>query len=303
MLFDYGMPQRYAADGINGVVSPDVLAAMTGADICFVNQEFPFGEGGEKADKQYTFIADPTTVSAMLEMGVDGVTIANNHTLDYGRDVFAQNCEILEGAGIKYAGGGENLERAKQLQTFEVHGKKIGFLAASRVIPSGDWNAETSRSGLFTTYDSTDMCEEIRKAKEECDLVFVYVHWGIEKDEYPQEYEYTLAKEYAAAGADAVIGSHPHVLQGIENVDGIPVFYSLGNFIFNTTIERTMMVTATIDADCNITWKVIPCYAANGVTSLAEADKKSNILTYLESISYDAAISEDGIVSWTDAAQ
>ena len=95
---------------------------------------------------------------------------------------------------------------------------------------------------MLATYDPTLLLEEIRKQKQENDYVFVMVHWGIERDERPQEYQRTLGKQYIDAGADLVIGSHPHVLQGVEYYKEKAIVYSLGNFIFGSSIPRTALL-------------------------------------------------------------
>ena len=85
---------------------------------------------------------------------------------------------------------------------------------------------------MLTTYDPKILVDEIKKLREQCDYLVVYVHWGIERSERPEDYQRSLGKQYIDAGADVVIGSHPHVLQGVEYYKGKPIVYSLGNFIF-----------------------------------------------------------------------
>ena len=191
------------------------------ADIYMANQEFPFSDRGTPApDKQFTFRVPPERVSMMHELGIDIVTIANNHTLDYGTDALVDTCTTLENAGIPYVGAGANMDRAKQLETIEVRGRTIGFLAASRVYPDTSWVANSKKPGMVSGYDPSILLKEIEAAGEYCDYLVVYMHWGIERDEKPQEYQRTLGRQLIDAGADLVIGSHPHVLQGIEYYQG-----------------------------------------------------------------------------------
>lgn len=100
------------------------------------------------------------------------------------------------------------------------------------MIPVASWNVENQTPGVFATYDAAALNAKIGETKKECDYLTVYVHWGLEHKEYPEDYEHTLAEGYVNAGADLVIGSHPHCLQGVEYINGKPVFYSLGNFLF-----------------------------------------------------------------------
>ena len=298
VLFDYGMPQHYDESGIAGVVGANLLAKMNEADVCVVNEEFPFGTAGSPAEKEYTFRCNPKYVTALNEMGVDVVSLANNHALDYGTDCLTQTFATLEQAGIKFAGAGPTLDRAKEPQIIEVNDKKIAIVAGSRVVPVASWGASTDRPGMLLCYETDQICESISKAKEQADYVFVFVHWGIERNDFPESYEKSMAAKFAEAGASAVIGSHPHVLQGMEEVSGIPVFYSLGNYIFNVSIEKTMAVTCTISPEGLITWRVIPCQAKNGVTEVAEPEKAAEIWKHVQSLSTNAIINDQGEISW-----
>ena len=91
--------------------------------------------------------------------------------------------------------------------------------------------------GYSTTYDPSILLNEIKAAQGQCDYLVVYVHGGIERNTQPEEYQRTLARQYIDAGADLVVGSHPHVLQGIEYYKGKPILYSLGNFVFGSVIS------------------------------------------------------------------
>lgn len=295
--FAYTFEENYKAGGIENVVSKPLLSELQDVDVLMMNEEFPFSTRGTQApDKQYTFRIDPKYVSAFTEMGVDIVSLANNHALDYGTDALEDSFSTLDGAGIKYAGAGDTQDRARELQVFEVNGKKFGYLAASRVIPVGSWNIENGQPGMFCTYDETKLLADIKAAKEKCDFLTVYVHWGIERNTTPEGYQTSLGKEYVEAGADLVIGAHTHCLQGIQYFDGKPVFYSLGNFIFNGTIEKTAAVKVTVDADGNTSYQLLPASATGGTTNLLTGTQATELYDYVEGLSYDVEITEDGIV-------
>lgn len=249
--------------------------------------------GGTQAeDKQYTFRTDPSYSSIFTDMGIDIVTLANNHVLDYGQEVLSQTFQTLDEKGILYAGAGESVEEASALRTIEANGETYGFLAASRVIPVTSWNVENSQPGVFTTYDKTALVHAIEKAKDNCDFLTVYVHWGIERNTMPEDYQTELAHAYIDAGADLVIGAHPHVLQGIEEYQGKMIFYSLGNFIFNQSIEKTMLVRVTKE-NGQIRYSILPAFAA-GAKTQPYTDTES-FYRYLESISFGISVT-DGIV-------
>ena len=288
----------YKNNGVTGLVSEEILAEMQNADIMMVNHEFQFSTRGEPMeDKQFTFQTDPKNVQILLDLGIDIVSLANNHSLDFGQDALQDTFVTLDEAGILYAGAGDSKERAEELQVIEVNGKKFGFLAATRVIPVAGWDVRNKQPGLFTTYDDTRLVERIRESKEECDFLAVYVHWGIEREEYPEEYQNVIAKHCVEAGADVIIGAHPHVLQGIEFIEGKPIFYSLGNYIFNNSIPKTMLVKVVIKADDTVEYSLIPAFAVNGQTQVMEGAEAEKLYTYMNEISVKNYVNSDGIVS------
>ena len=288
----------YKNNGVTGLVSEEILAEMQNADIMMVNHEFQFSTRGEPMeDKQFTFRTDPKNVQILLDLGIDIVSLANNHSLDFGQDALQDTFVTLDEAGILYAGAGDSKERAEELQVIEVNGKKFGFLAATRVIPVAGWDVRNKQPGLFTTYDDTRLVERIRESKEECDFLAVYVHWGIEREEYPEEYQNVIAKHCVEAGADVIIGAHPHVLQGIEFIEGKPIFYSLGNYIFNNSTPKTMLVKVLIKSDDTVEYSLIPAFATNGQTQAMEGTEAEKLYTYMNEISVKNYVNSDGSVT------
>ncbi len=290
--------ENYKNAGIGGVISEQLLAEMRNADITMANQEFPFSLEGTKApDKQFTFRVDPLYTSILTEMGIDTVTLANNHALDYGTEALTDTFEALDAAGISYVGAGAEQERAMEPCIIEAGQRSYGFLAASRVIPVTDWNVENQQPGMLCTYDSKLLCKAIKETKKSCDFLTVYVHWGVEKSEIPEEYQKQLARDYIDAGADLVIGAHPHVLQGIEYYNGKPIAYSLGNFIFNQEIPSTALLKVRVTPDNQPVLQLIPAEAFGAKTQEMSGDKVKELYQYMESISDGIEISDDGIVS------
>ena len=284
VLFSSHVLNAYdTAGGIGGVLDENIRQEIAAADWFMVNQEFPFSDRGEAAeDKQFTFRLPPSRVNILQEMGVDMVTLANNHALDFGADALLDTCATLDDAGILRVGAGADLEEAKRLQTVELQGKTIGFLGATRVIPVYDWNAGASTPGMFTTYDPSLLLKEIQAAKKICDYVVVYVHWGVEKATIPEDYQRTMGRQYIDAGADLVIGAHPHVLQEIEYYQGKPIVYSLGNFVFGSSIPQTMLLEVTLteaedrgaQSPLEAELRMIPCRSAAGYTTMITDEAK-----------------------------
>ena len=288
----------YAEKGINALITEYIQQEMVNADMTMINNEFPFSTRGEQApDKQYTFRVEPGYVSALLDMGVDVASLANNHALDYGQDALLDTFTTLDDAGISYVGAGATKERAEEAIFVEAGGRKIGVLSASRVIPVVEWNIENCQPGLFCTYDSTRLVQRIKEIESQCDYVVVFVHWGKEKKAYPEEYQNNLAKQYIDAGADLVIGNHAHVPQGIEYYNGVPIVYSLGNYIFNPNMTDTYALKVVWNAAGETQLQVIPVDTRDYLTGELKGDEAQAFFDYLEGISFGVKIDENGIVS------
>lgn len=266
---DHVMEAYRQGGGIGGVLDEGIRGEIAQADIFMVNQEFPFTDRGEAAaDKQFTFRIPPEKVVMMNEMGVDIVTMANNHILDFGPDGITDSIAALDQAGILHVGAGENLEQASRPETITVRGKTVGFLGASRVYMSADWAAGPSHPGVFSAYDPAPVVRAIEAARPLCDYLVVYVHWGVERETTPQSYQRAMGRQFIDAGADLVIGSHPHVLQETEYYNGKPIVYSLGNFVFGSSIPETKLLKVTVGADGDAELTDIFCRSSAGYTRL-----------------------------------
>lgn len=298
---------NYTAKGVLGFLSESVYQKLIDADLTFINEEFPFSNRGTpEPNKEYTYCVPPERVQIFKDLDIDVVSITNNHILDYGQDALVDTFEVLDNAGLDYVGAGPTLDRAKQLITKEVNGKTIGFLAASRVVPSESWYARNAtdtheaRPGVFTTYDDSALCEEITKAKQICDFVVVYAHWGIERQETAAEYQRTMARHFVDAGADLIVGSHPHVMQGVEFYKDTPIVYSLGNFLFSNYYSRTTVLTCTIDKDNNCKIEFLPCGSQTYYTKELNTDEIPGFYDFLNRVSFGVSFAADGSYTYED---
>ena len=295
----YGrMAEHYAQEGADAILDPALAARLSGMDVTVANLEMAVSlRGSPLENKQFTFRGNPSDMPFLSEtMGVDAVSLANNHTLDYGRDAFLDTMDTLRENGIGYVGAGRTLDEALTPWITEVCGRRIALLAASRVIPAMDWYAGPNSPGVAGTYDPALLNAAITAAKETCDIVLVYVHWGIELNTLPEDYQRALARGYIDAGADAVIGSHPHVLQGFEFYNGKPIAYSLGNFVFTTSRAETCAAVLHIAEDA-LTLQVVPCTIKSPNTALVtDAEVVTERLRQLEAISFDVYFDEDGVL-------
>lgn len=236
---------NYSYSALDGMFKKD--------DLTVVNLETPITTGGVgAADKQFVFKGAPEALDALKSAGVDAVNLANNHTLDQGEQGLLDTLNHLNTRGIPYVGAGKNSKEAYTAQYFERNGIKIALLGFTRVIPRSDWAAGAGKPGLASVYDSTEALKTIAAVKQKADIVVVVVHWGKERVEQYDSTQQTLGRSFIDAGADLVIGGHPHVLQGIEPYQGKWIAYSTGNFIFTRSATPATWETAVFQAECSI---------------------------------------------------
>ena len=210
------------------------------ADIVMGNLEGPLGTSGQKCPhKKYNFLIDPSCAPGLARAGFTLMTLANNHIMDFGPEALRSTIIALEEAGLKHAGAGSNLEEARTPAWLELKGHKVAVLAYSRTEPVEYWAAE-SRAGCAAALEQT-MREDITGAKARgADLVIVVCHWGQEKKTKLRFYQPELAHMAIDAGADAVVGHHPHIWQGLEVYHGKPIAYAIGNFCFGSLSTSTV---------------------------------------------------------------
>ncbi|WP_342758523.1 CapA family protein [Kineothrix sedimenti] len=288
-------------NGIYDSISAELLDEMKSADILMLNNEFPYSDRGTPTpEKQFTFRAKPESVSLLDDMGVDIVSLANNHAYDYGETALLDSLDILKEAGMPYVGAGRNLEEAAKPVYFIINDIKIAYLSATQIerLDNPDTKGATDNSaGVFRCWNPEGLLEAVKAAKENSDFVVVYIHWGTENTEEPDPAQLDQAPKIVEAGADLIIGDHPHCLQPIQYVDGVPVVYSLGNFWFNSKQVDTCLVKAAIDANGLKSLKFIPALQKDCRTSLLEGEEKERVLAYMRSISPGVNIDEEGFIN------
>jgi hypothetical protein len=284
--------------GILGGIGEELVKEMNDADIFMLNNEFAYStRGTEIIEKSYTFRAHPKRVEILKEMGVDIVSLANNHALDFGEEALLDTFTTLEEAGIEYVGAGINLDRAKAPVYYTIGDTTIGYVAASHVIYAMDWYATDKRPGMIGTYDPTLFLASIKEAKENSDFVVVYVHWGKERTHDPVSYQKNLAKKYIDAGADVVIGCHPHVMQGIEFYNGKPIAYSLGNYWFNASKRESGLLKLYLNPDGTTDVQLLPAMNDNTYTyMIINEDERKAYYKFMEDISFDVEFDENGFI-------
>lgn len=298
LIWSY-VAKAYQDNGVTALVDAPLAAAFRSADLRMVNLEMSFStRGTPMPGKTYTFRGKPDHLAFLTEwLDVNLVSLANNHTLDYGQDAFLDTLKLLQDRDIGAVGAGEDLDGATAAWKAEVQGRSISFLAASWVLPAVSWHAAPDHPGILSAYDPAALLDAVKRESATSDFVIVYLHWGKERVTKPSQAQRNLAYQLIDAGADAVIGSHPHVLQGFEIYNGKPIAYSLGNFIFTTSQPATMMVKLHL-TDETVWLEAFPCLLNTPLTTLVtDETKRLSALRALEALSFDVVIDSDGVVS------
>ena len=231
--FEGSVRSRLLADPGSTFAGVDRL--LSRADLAMVNLETAVTEGGDPEPKQYVFRAPPSAWEALEEGGVDVVSLANNHGLDFGLEGLEDTLQGAERAGMPLVGAGEDAAAAYAPWRTTVKGQRIAFLGATQVLDSfaiDRWAAGPGKPGLASAKREDELVEAVEAARADSDTVVVMLHWGVESQQCPQPPAQDLAERLVEAGADVVVGSHAHVLQGSGYLDGAYVHYGLGNFLF-----------------------------------------------------------------------
>ena len=301
---DYAVMSNIRRNGgsIEGVMDANLLDLMKNSDLCMVNNEFPYTlEGSPNPGKEWTFHASPDTVAYLYGMGVDFVTLGNNHVFDYGEVGMNNTFTTLKNAKIPYIGAGENIDEASRILYFTTsNGIKLAFINGCD-IEKGDnpftRGATQTQGGVFRTRDDSLLCSKISQAKSNGAFVIVYMHWGVEQTTQLNHIQQSQSVDIARAGADLIVGDHPHCLQKVDYVEGVPIIYSLGNFLFNSKTVDTGLLQATFSTQGVVSWKFVPAIQRKSSCKLATGAEKMRILNYLQSLSSKVIIDADGNIS------
>lgn len=294
-------------NGIYDCIDPQLIQEMQQADLTCVNLEFCLSDRGEPmAGKKYTFRAKPERAEILKELGVDLANLANNHIYDYGTDAFLDTLSILDENGIAHAGAGANAAEAEEPFYTEIGGRTVAVVSATRAekyIMTPE--AGEGTPGVFRCYDMTNVLRKVREAKEQADIVIAYIHWGTEYSETLETAQTEGAKALVDAGADVVLGAHPHCLQGMEFYEGKPILYSLGNYWFNEKTLDTVLIKLHFygnDEEQHTEVQLLPARQEQHVTRLLTGEQEvSDWRSHMESMEPGTVqIDEKGIISNAD---
>ena len=237
--------------------------SLGSADISVVNVEMAISDRGTARDKTYVFRAPPTAAARIAAGGVRVGNLANNHAMDYGPDALADTIDLLEAAGVVTIGAGSNTDEAYRYRVLTTRGGlSVAFVGASLIVPSG-FAAGPTTPGIASAHppNLSRVLDTVRAAAAAADAVVVVVHWGIERNPCTNDAQRSLARQLLDAGADAIIGHHPHVLQPVVFTGEKLVTFSLGNFIWEPRQHmggETGVLQIDFDGDKVVGWTLHP---------------------------------------------
>ena len=248
IMLDRGVEYKLKQNGADWKF-PFLLIAdeLRKADMVFANLESQISDKGYNVGSIYSFRADPASLEGLVFAGIDVVSVTNNHSFDYTKAAFSDSLLRLQAADIAYTGGGQNIAEAREPVIKDIQGTRIGFLAYSS-FGGASWQATQNQSGiLFMDENNLDQLQiDIQRAKQKADILVVSIHAGNEYQKYPTAFQQEFGRKAIDAGADLVIGHHPHVTQPLEQYKNGWIAYSLGNFIFDQAFSAETMQGAIL---------------------------------------------------------
>jgi len=294
--------QEIAREG-PGAPFAGVAAILRNADLAVGNLECPLSTRGRAVEKTYTFRASPDTAESLHAAGFEIVSLANNHSGDYGKPALLDTLAACQAHGVKTVGAGDSLKAAREPVLVSVGRppQRVALLAYSNMQPT-EFYASDSRAGT-----NPARVEEIKRdvaaARAGADIVVVLFHFGQERSPTPTKTQRLLAHAAADAGADLVIGHHPHVLQGLERYHHSLIAYSLGNFLFPShrpETRETAILSFSRSPDGVSEVRITPCIITPAGPVVAEKKDRASILARLGKLSRELGTSlpADGRMSW-----
>jgi poly-gamma-glutamate capsule biosynthesis protein CapA/YwtB (metallophosphatase superfamily) len=270
-------------DAFNDVLGNDYakgFAAMEPyrkVDLAMVNLESTLTTAETPLDKSFNFKADPAAVELLTEGGVDVVTLANNHAMDYQGEGLAETLKTLEKSGIHHLGAGMDLAQARKPKIIDVKGQRVAYLGYY----GADLHSATPEEAGTNPALNERIAEDIKAIRDQVDWVVINYHWGEELAEQPADWQRELARFSIDHGADVIVGHHPHVLQGAEIYKGRPIAYSLGNFIFggnSRSTYDTAVLKVALNPNRQMKVEFLPVEVQEFQPSVAEGDRGGEIL-------------------------
>ncbi len=248
-----------------------IASVLRQADLAVVNLETAITSRGSAADKSFTFRAPSVAFTALRAAGVDVVTMANNHGMDYGSTGLADSMQAAAAADFPVIGIGRDADQAFSPYLAKVNGQRIAVIGATQVLDdnlAAAWTAGEGKPGLASAYQVDRLLAAVRAARRKADTVVVDLHWGRELAACPIERQRELAPRLVQAGADIVVGSHAHILLGGGYMGNAYVDYGLGNFVFYSgggVTARSGVLNLTVRARAVTKARWTPALISGGI--------------------------------------
>lgn len=243
----------WAWSGLNGLFRRD--------DLTVINHECPSTDIVAPLAKTFVFRCDPGALDAAADAGIEVASLANNHGFDQGPEGLIDSVRNMRRAGIVPIGAGASQEEADAPRYVDVNGWKIGLVGVGEVIDPDTQVAVGEEIGTAVGHDFSRALGSIEEAEERADLVIVVIHWGVELDTQPRDYQVEKARRMIDAGADAIFGHHAHRLQPMDTYKGRPIFYGLGNFVwpsFSAEGSMTAVARVLVRPNGNLVGRLLP---------------------------------------------
>jgi poly-gamma-glutamate synthesis protein (capsule biosynthesis protein) len=252
------------------VLAP-VAPLLRRADVAVVNLETAITVRGTAVPKDYNFRAPASALTALKAAGVDAASMANNHGIDFGPVGLADSLAAGAAARFPLIGVGRTDAEAFRPYRAVVRGQRIAVIAATQVIDKplvASWTAGPRHPGLASAKDLPRLVRAVKDARRNSDTVVVYLHWGVQGSDCPTSAQRGLADALIAAGADVIVGTHAHALQGAGRSNSAFVAFGLGNFAFYTRSGRsaqTGVLTLTVTGRHVDSYRWSPALIRSGV--------------------------------------
>ena len=317
MIETPGLARRTDTPGFRAAI-----ADLARSRLVIGNLEMPLSRRGYRVPKHSNLRSDPAVIDDIRALGIAAVSLANNHMMDYGPEALLDTIAACDGADIAHCGAGADLEAALRPAWFELEGKRIGLLSLSCTLPV-ESDAGPGKPGIAPTRvgfsleidanllveqpgtmplvrswtreeDREEACRRVREMKAQADLVIVAVHWGVPSywlsphQGLLAEYQQPLAHALVEAGAGVICGHHSHELHPIEVYRGVPILYSLGNFLFEgpRAFMRPESVVVSFSLEDQPAFTLSPLLLdERGVPQRAEGAEAARVLEMVERLS------------------
>jgi poly-gamma-glutamate synthesis protein (capsule biosynthesis protein) len=258
---------EWAWSGLDGFFRDDHLTV--------INLECSPSALGSAEPKGFTFRC-PDGMDQMVAAGIDVINLGNNHAQDFGKEAMLDGRARLLAAGLMPVGAGYDVDQANDFAAFEIDGWKVAVVGFGGIRPHDGWIATDGAPGMADGDTIESMTAAVQAADRWADWVVVTIHWGVELDREPRSEDVERARAMIAAGADVIFGHHPHRLQPFEIVEGRPVFWSLGNFVwpnFSAAGSESAVARVVISGESEIAACMLPAFIESSGHPILTGDR------------------------------